>query len=266
MLEKARQEVTPSLNQYGGEPGASSTHLLVEAIDKVTSHLEDNRAAAVLSSLDFSKVFNRLAHKQCLEAFSRKGASTDTIEILASFLMGRRMTVRNEGSFSSLRNVNAGVPLGSVLGCYLFNAGIDDLEAEFKDGSTEDNEQYDYINRVDDYPAMSTPIRVRSDSQSVGESPIQGLSHFGLVPRVANVPPWVLKTKDVRWVEEELKSLKYVDDSINIEKFNLRAVPMLQEEGTFIKITQPHRTKMLLEHVTRRANEKGMLVNNPKPH
>ena len=98
----------------------------------------------------------------------------------------------------------------------------------------------------------------------MGESPIQGSSLFELVPRVANVPPWVLKTKDARWTEEDLKSLKYVDDSINIEKFNLRAVPMLQEEGRFIKIAHLDRTRMLLKHVTKRANESGMLVNNSK--
>ena len=66
--------------------------------------------------------------------------------------------------FQALRNVDAGAPQGSVLGCYIFNVGIDDLEADFEDGPTKNNELYDYINPVDDYPAMSTPIRVRSDN------------------------------------------------------------------------------------------------------
>ena len=62
----------PKLNQYGGEPAASATHLLTEVLDDVTSALEDNRASVVLSSIDFSKAFNRLEHGHCLNAFEKK--------------------------------------------------------------------------------------------------------------------------------------------------------------------------------------------------
>ena len=44
VLEMASELAVPRLNQYGGEPSASSTHFLVELIDYVTSSLEDNRA------------------------------------------------------------------------------------------------------------------------------------------------------------------------------------------------------------------------------
>ena len=36
ILEWAREQVTPSLNQYGGEPEASSTQMLIELVDYVT--------------------------------------------------------------------------------------------------------------------------------------------------------------------------------------------------------------------------------------
>ena len=131
-------------------------------------------------------------------------------------------------------------------------------------GHRNQGDSFDYINRSDDYPAMSTLLRVRPEETTAAESPILGASHFELAPRVANVPPWILKSKDAKWTDEPLKSLKYVDDSINIEKFNLRAIPMLEDSGTFLKIAEPARTKGLLEHVTLRAHNRGMKVNNAK--
>ena len=97
----------------------------------MTAALEDNRAAVVLSAIDFLKAFNRLEHGKCLESFKKKGASTDTLRLLASFLSGHQMTVRIGEVRTGLLPVNAGAPKGSVFGCYLFNIGEDDLEEGF---------------------------------------------------------------------------------------------------------------------------------------
>ena len=80
VLSWSREDVRPKLNQYGGERGASATQLLIEVIADVTEAMEDNRAAMVLSAVDFSKAFNRLDHAKCIQAFADKGASTQVIE------------------------------------------------------------------------------------------------------------------------------------------------------------------------------------------
>ena len=64
--------------------------------------------------------------------FARRGASTQVLHLLAAFLKDRTMSVRLEGIASEPRKVNAGAPQGSVLGCYLFNIGVDDLEEDME--------------------------------------------------------------------------------------------------------------------------------------
>ena len=158
----------------------------MEVLSDITTALEDNRAGVVISALDFSKAFNRLEHLNCLKSFAKKGASTEIIQLLAAFLSGRSMTVRLEGILSPARPIYAGAPQGSVLGCYLFNVGVDDLEEGFDD--SEDHTQAEAFEetlvRSDDYPAVSTPTRVRPQVEPT-ESPVAARNNqdFAILPR-----------------------------------------------------------------------------------
>ena len=114
-----------------------------------------------MSAIDFSKAFTRLDHLNVLRALAAKGASTDILALLASFLGGRQMTVRLDGAKSELLPVNAGAPQGSVLGCYLFNIGVDDLEEGYLPrGDYQEEAHSETFTRTDDYPVMSTPTRI----------------------------------------------------------------------------------------------------------
>ena len=94
VLDWAREEIKLKHNQYGGELGCGPAHFLIELNDFIASSLEDNRAAVVLMSMDFSKAFNRLHHATCLREFKKKGASTQFMKLVACFLRGHKMTVK----------------------------------------------------------------------------------------------------------------------------------------------------------------------------
>ena len=128
ILNWAQEEVGVKENQYGGIKGCSTSHLLVGVMDDVMRGLEDDRASVMLTSIDYAKAFNRLSFQYCLAAFARLGASTPIIELLATFLSNRMMTVRVGESWSTPRPVFGGVPQGSILGVFLFNISTDDLE------------------------------------------------------------------------------------------------------------------------------------------
>ena len=242
VLEWARQEVKPGPNQYGGEKGCGADHFLVNAVEEVFINLEDNRAACIATTIDYSKAFNRLSHEECLLAFKRKGASTDIMRLLGSFMMGRKMTVRIGGACSDFRAVNAGAPQGSVLGSYLFNVGIDDIEEGFFPRTIEeiDTPEVEHTPAPNDYPTCSTPKRVAPSSTVPSDSPMQKSGQdFLLLPTPVNVPPWLRKPKDHRWQDRELLNMKYIDDGLNLLKVNMKLVRLLLQGQKHIKIVQP---------------------------
>ena len=83
-------------------------HLLIEVWQRIGADLEDCRAGTLLCSIDYAKAFNRLSFQECLGAFARKGASSQVLRILATFLSNRTMSVRVDQTWSKPRGVNGG--------------------------------------------------------------------------------------------------------------------------------------------------------------
>ena len=178
------------------------------------------------------------------------------------------MTVRLEGVSSAPLPVNAGAPQGSVLGCYLFNVAVDSLEDDFLDNGGEDSVRDVHLEtlvRTDDYPAASTPVRV-SHRQNPTESPIAApnTAEFAILPRVANVPPWLRRPKDPTFTSGSISTYKYVDDEVNTSKVNMKKAKMLVENGEFFKEVRDLRTQGLLEHIAHQAELQGMSINAAK--
>ena len=92
-------------------------------------------------SIDFSKAFNRMSHRRCLDALERKGASNESLNMVAAFLDRREMHFKVNATLSSPRHVRGGSPQGTRLGNFLFIITIEDIENSVPRAIAEEREE-----------------------------------------------------------------------------------------------------------------------------
>jgi hypothetical protein len=119
-LLKLRAKVDLGNEQYGGIGGVSADHFIIETLDTIDKCLSEGKVAS-LTSIDFSKAFNRMDHDLCTKALALYGAERRDIQIVNNFLANRTMRVKRGLCYSSERKVFGGAPQGSILGPFLFS-------------------------------------------------------------------------------------------------------------------------------------------------
>jgi hypothetical protein len=70
--------------------------------------------------LDIEKAFDKAWHYGLLYKLSELGFSTSLIKLVAFFLTNRKFKFLVEGEFYMPRNMDSGVPLGSILAPVLY--------------------------------------------------------------------------------------------------------------------------------------------------
>ena len=94
VLDWLKGEVKFRTNQYGGVRVLGTDHVLVQMWQRMLEDLDDYRAATVVTSIDYSKAFNRMSFQRCLQSLAKKGASSPVLNLVATFLTNRRMVVK----------------------------------------------------------------------------------------------------------------------------------------------------------------------------
>ena len=160
MLKMIQEEIAVDDDQFGGIKGTGTDHFLVETMMDVMECLEDPGSAVTLASIDLSKAFNRIDPRTCLKAMAERGASTQSLRLAGSFLMGRSMRVKIHGNvFSSVRTMPGGTPQGTRSGNFFFCIATYDIQRMTADPTT-----YHHLQRHDSN--VTTTSVQRSDAFS----------------------------------------------------------------------------------------------------
>jgi hypothetical protein len=120
-------EKSLSVMQFGSRKGTSTEHLVTYLLDVASDATDDGTGVAIVTSLDFSKAFNRISHDTLIGELIEIGTEAWLVKLIESYLSQRFMKVRIGDCMSDQKPIPGGAPQGSLLGVSLFILYVNEI-------------------------------------------------------------------------------------------------------------------------------------------
>ena len=122
--------LTDSKVLYRYQLGFCKNHLTDVCLSYLADKIQtgfDSGLSTVMILIDLQKAFDAINHNILLKKLSSIGFSPQSITWFGSYLSNRRFQISIKNNYSSVANINCGVPQGSILGPLLFWIYVNDM-------------------------------------------------------------------------------------------------------------------------------------------